>query len=73
MSVRSLIDDTLDEFRRTHDREPNTIYLDPYYLSELAEEMNYSEEDIIFENALSVYAGCDLKMLEDGPDIIRIK
>jgi hypothetical protein len=73
MSIRSLIDDNLDSFRRTHKKEPTTIYLDPYYLSELAEEMNYSEEDIIFENALNVYAGCDLKMLEDGPDIIKIK
>ena len=73
MSIRSLIDDNLDSFRRTHKKEPTTIYLDPYYLSELAEEMNYSEEDIIFENALSVYAGCDLKMLEDGPNIIKIK
>lgn len=73
MSIRSLIDDNLDSFRKTHKKEPTTIYLDPYYLSELAEEMNYSEEDIIFENALNVYAGCDLKMLEDGPDIIKIK
>ena len=73
MSIRSLIDDTLDSFRKTRKKEPTTIYLDPYYLSELAEEMNYSEEDIIFENALNVYAGCDLKMLEDGPDIIKIK
>jgi hypothetical protein len=73
MSIRSLIDDNLDSFRRTHKKEPTTIYLDPYYLSELAEEMNYSEEDIIFENALNVYAGCDLKMLEDGPNIIKIK
>jgi|14BtaG_2_1085337.scaffolds.fasta_scaffold85885_2 hypothetical protein len=73
MSIRSLIDDNLDSFRKTHKKEPTTIYLDPYYLSELAEEMNYSEEDIIFENALNVYAGCDLKMLEDGPNIIKIK
>lgn len=73
MSIRSLIDDNLDSFRKTYKKEPTTIYLDPYYLSELAEEMNYSEEDILFENVLNVYAGCDLKMLEDGPNIIKIK
>ena len=36
MSIRSLIDDNLDSFRKTYKKEPTTIYLDPYYLSELA-------------------------------------
>ena len=73
MSVRSLIDDNLVEFKNRKNKKPSVIYLDPYYLSELAEEMNYSEEDILFEDALKTYAGCELKVLEDGPDIIKIK
>lgn len=73
MSIRSIIDDALIEFKKVNNKEPFIIYLDPYYLSELAEEMNYTEEEVLFENALQVYAGCDLKVLEDGPDIIKIK
>jgi hypothetical protein len=72
--VRDIIEEALQEFYRENEVQPTVIYLDAYYLSSLAEELNYTEDEVFFENALEYYAGCELKVLEDdGPEIIRVE
>ena len=74
MNTRDIIENALKEFYEENSEEPKVIYLDAYYLSELANEMGYTDDEVFFENALSYYAGCELKVLEDdGPEVIRIE
>jgi hypothetical protein len=74
MLIKDVIEEALTEFNYNNNKEASVIYLDAYYLSLLAEEVGYTEDEVYFENALSNYAGCELKVLEDdGSEVIRIE
>lgn len=72
--VRDIIEEALQKFYKEQTRDPGVIYLDAYYLSTLADELGYTEDEIYFDNALEYYKGCELKVLEDdGPEVIRVE
>jgi hypothetical protein len=72
VSIRSLIGDELRMFKELNSGDPEVIYLDAYLLTLLAEEIGYTEEEVLFERVLEKYAGCELKVLEDESAVIRI-
>jgi hypothetical protein len=72
--IKDIIEEALHEFYSENATEPTTIYLDAYYLSTLADEMGYTEDEVLFDNVLEYYKGCELKVLEDdGSEVIRVE
>lgn len=73
MSIKSLIMDKVDDYIRENDKDPEVIYLDPYYLSLLADELGYSEEDVMMNKVLETFGGYSLQMIEDETeDVVRV-
>lgn len=72
MNVRDAIEEKETIYKELHGSYPSELQIDPYYIAELAKELGYGEADYLLDSSiLETYRGYTIKVLEDGPDIIK--
>jgi hypothetical protein len=73
MNIRDEIDVKERAFKDTHDKLPEKLLIDAYFLSELATELGYSEDEVLIDfSILESYKGYEIGILEDeGSDVIK--